>query len=467
MKNGQEFRIYASFTKGSIDHANRTVTGIAQVEGEPDTQGDVVDFNASKRAFAEWPGNIREMHGPKAVGRSVSWWADPRTKRIYVKARISEGAEDTWKKVLDGTLTGYSIGGQQLAARREFDKSTGRAANRITAYRLNELSLVDSPANPACVITAIHKRANGVLEATDVLGQLRKGARMDLKAVVSQVRNLTKGASADDEFLIIKRSDVDMSRSDKLAVLKKEAKIVPIRKDDMDGMADAGEGAVQDPGQGPGDMANIDLEDHATNMANAHRDLCKMAGIDDHVGHYEDATEGDDDQAGGGDGDGQLDTGDDSGNDLQMGRRSGRLRKNRRMRRNGRLSEAEVQNRIDKALGDQKIAFAAQIDEIKKAVSGGTQLAPRKDGVEGEPVTKTVGELVGDGDRLSKGSAGRYQALVKRKSELDDRAKYFIEKMTRKQRFTNDEDIERSNVQRELTRVEVEMAQLAQSAQAV
>jgi hypothetical protein len=471
MKNGQEFRIYASFTKGSIDHVNRTVTGIAQVEGEPDTQGDIVDFAASKKAFAAWPGNIREMHGPKAVGRSVSWWADPMSKRIYVKARISEGAEDTWKKVLDGTLTGYSIGGQQLAARREFDKSTGRAANRITAYRLNELSLVDSPANPACVITAIHKRANGILEATDVLGQLHKGARMDKKAVVTEIRNFTKGAKPDDEFLVIRKGDIDSSRSDKLIVLKKDAAVVRIRKDDMDGMADGVGGATEDPGQGPGDMANIDLEDHATNMANAHRDLCKMAGIDDHVGHYEDATEGDDDQ-GGGDGDGMLDTGDESGDDLQMGRRSGNLRKNRRKNRSRSLSEREVQKRIDKALGEQKAtldaAMAKTLDEIKKSVGGGALLAPRKDGIEGEPLTKTIGEIVGqDGDRLSKGSAGRYQALAKRKSELDDRAKYFIEKMDRKQRFTNDEDIERSNVQRELTRVEVEMAQLAQNAHAV
>jgi hypothetical protein len=461
---GKAFTIYAAISKANIDVKKRTVTGIAQVEDhQPDTQGDIVDFGASKRAFSAWPGNIREMHGNKAVGRSVSWWADPVRKRIYVRARISEGAEDTWKKVLDGTLTGFSIGGQQLAAKREVDKSTGNPVNRITAYRLNELSLVDSPANPHCVITAIHKRKNGVLEATNVLGNIQQGARMELKAVATEVRNLTKGVDSGEEFLLIKKSDLDAKRSDGLLVLSKSAKVVPIKKDDMDGMADAAEA---DPGAS-NDMGNIDLEDHATNAANMHRDLCKMAGIDDHVGHYEDATEGDDD-AQDMDDDGIGDQGADDGQ-IQMSRRTGSLRKRRAMR-NRRKSEAEIQKRIDKAVGDATKTLAAKVDELTKSLGGGAAVAPRK-GAEGEagtPISKTVGDVVGEnGEKLEKGSGARYRELAKRLGELNTEKDGFIAKMNSRVRLSNDEIVRKDQVLRELTRVEVEMSELASNAQAV
>jgi hypothetical protein len=449
--------VFAEFQKSSIDVAQRSVTGVAQFEDEtPDTQGDIVDFNASVDAFREWAGNVREMHAPKAVGKSVKIWSDPILKRIYVTSRISEGAEDTWLKVLDGTLSGYSIGGQQLAATRGINKFTRKPENRITKYRLNELSLVDSPANPHCVITAIHKR-NGVFEATDVLQGAPSMA--NIAAAKSAIRNFTKSIDGDGEVILLRKSDLE-SRADGLIVLKKTAACATIRKDDMDAAAGAAPESGTDSGD-PNDLANIDLEDHATNMANAHKDLCTMSGIDDHVGHYEDATQGDDDAQQ--DGDGQIDTGADGG-DMAMSRRSGNMRKSGRRTR--RTSDRDIQKRIDAALGKQastmQAAFASQIDEIKKSIGAGAQNQTRKgaDG-EGTPLEKTVGDLVGDGANLSKGSSGRYTELVKAKAETDAKIETMLAKMKSGHKLSTTEDIERQQLGKQSTRIDVEMSELA------
>lgn len=143
-----------------VDKEKRMVFGEATSE-ELDPQGDIVDFEASKAAFAEWPGNIREMHQPIAAGRAVEIVADPKTKKVFVASHISRGAESTWQKVLDGTLKYYSIGGKKLKV--AIEKVGERVANRITSYRLNDLSLVDNPGGAVSAFTVI-KRLEGSYE---------------------------------------------------------------------------------------------------------------------------------------------------------------------------------------------------------------------------------------------------------------------------------------------------------------
>jgi FtsZ-binding cell division protein ZapB len=91
---------------------------------------------------------------------------DPATKEfyngVYVDAYISKGAQDTWEKILDGTLQGFSIGGKIIDSENEVNKSTGQPVRFIKEYALMELSVVDSPANELCNILSIQKM-NGQL----------------------------------------------------------------------------------------------------------------------------------------------------------------------------------------------------------------------------------------------------------------------------------------------------------------
>jgi hypothetical protein len=110
------------------------------------------------------------MHQPVAVGKIVSFkpetYYDPASKEfyngVYVDAYISKGAQDTWEKVLDGTLAGFSIGGKIIESDNEVNKSTGKTVRFIKDYALMELSIVDSPANELCNILSISKM-NGQL----------------------------------------------------------------------------------------------------------------------------------------------------------------------------------------------------------------------------------------------------------------------------------------------------------------
>lgn len=147
-----------------VNKAKRLVSGWATLDNV-DTENDVVTAEASKDAFARARGNLREMHKKdSAVGRIVSFKEDtfraPDGKKyrgIFVTARVSEGAQDTWLKVLDGTLSGFSIGGNIVEAEEVLQKDTGETIRKVTKYDLNELSLVDNPGNQFADVTNIFK----------------------------------------------------------------------------------------------------------------------------------------------------------------------------------------------------------------------------------------------------------------------------------------------------------------------
>src|SRR6478609_313115 len=155
-----------------VDKVNRIVSGFATLDNE-DSHDDVVEAAASREAFKRFRGNIREMHQPIAAGRLVDFkedsYYDPETKKlhkgIYVSAYVSKGAEATWEKVLDGTLSGFSIGGNIKKSETELVKSAdgedGKPIRFIKEYDLIELSLVDNPANQLANVFSIQKSDTG------------------------------------------------------------------------------------------------------------------------------------------------------------------------------------------------------------------------------------------------------------------------------------------------------------------
>jgi hypothetical protein len=160
--DGENLRLSMPLTK--VDKERRIVSGFASLDNI-DKQDDIVTAEASMDAFARFRGNIREMHQPLAVGKMVSFKADkyfdPETKKFYngvfVSAYVSKGAQDTWEKVLDGTLTGFSIGGRMNKWDDGYDEKSDKAIRIIKQYDLVELSLVDSPANQFANIVSVEK----------------------------------------------------------------------------------------------------------------------------------------------------------------------------------------------------------------------------------------------------------------------------------------------------------------------
>jgi len=160
--SGDSVRLSMPLTK--IDKTRRIVSGFASLDNV-DKQDDIVTSEASMGAFAKFRGNIREMHQPSAVGKMVSFkedkYFDTDTKKFYkgvfVSAYISKGANDAWEKVLDGTYTGFSIGGRMNKWDDAYDEKADKTIRVIKEYDLIELSLVDSPANQFANIVSIEK----------------------------------------------------------------------------------------------------------------------------------------------------------------------------------------------------------------------------------------------------------------------------------------------------------------------
>ena len=149
---------------GKVDQERRIVSGFATLDNI-DKQGDIVTTEASIEAFKKFRGNLREMHQPAAVGKVVSFkedrYFDPKEKKfysgVYVSAYVSKGAQDTWEKVLDGTLTGFSIGGNITKSDDMYDDKIDKSVRIIKEYDLHELSLVDNPANQFANVISIEK----------------------------------------------------------------------------------------------------------------------------------------------------------------------------------------------------------------------------------------------------------------------------------------------------------------------
>lgn len=132
-------KIYLPIAK--VDAERREVWGYASTEARDD-QGEVVRREALIAALGDYMrfANIREMHQLSAVGVAREAAVDDRG--LYVGARIVD--DQAWQKVIEGVYKGYSIGGL-VTQRDPADYKT------ITGLVLNEISLVDRPANPEAV----------------------------------------------------------------------------------------------------------------------------------------------------------------------------------------------------------------------------------------------------------------------------------------------------------------------------
>lgn len=176
---GHESDFSMSMSISKVDKENRMVHGWATLDN-PDLQDDVVEAEASESAFSRFRGNIREMHDKIAAGRMMSY--RPQTyvgedgqvhKGIFLSAYVSKGAPLTWEKVIDGTLSAFSIKGPVRKYEHRYNDELGKSLRHILDYDLEEVSLVDSGGNQLANIVSIQKNADGNVEVSGMYDEVK------------------------------------------------------------------------------------------------------------------------------------------------------------------------------------------------------------------------------------------------------------------------------------------------------
>ena len=228
-----------------IDIERRIVSGFATLDNI-DRQGDIVPSAASIKAFERFRGNIREMHDDKkAVGKLVSFkedsFYDQETGKLYkgvfVSAYVSKGAQDTWEKVLDKTLTGFSIGGSVKEYEDTYNEEMDKSIRTIKEYDLFELSLVDNPANQYANVLSIEKgHAGGYLAKAlienifwcneDDIVQLSAGSASDCPRCDKGMNNIGFVETNDAQKADVVKSILSTVKNDVKEVSKMENEVI-------------------------------------------------------------------------------------------------------------------------------------------------------------------------------------------------------------------------------------------------
>jgi hypothetical protein len=175
---GHQMHKFIRITK--VDEVRHEVWGVATEEVE-DLSGEIMDYDSSKPLFEAWSahasevtggkslGNIREMHTSIAAGKVIAMNCDDGLKRISIGTKIVD--PNSWDKVLEGVLTGFSIGGTYANTWKD---------GKLTRYtaRPSEISVVDLP----CLSTAVFEfiKADGTSE----MRKFKQGSTDDMAANV-------------------------------------------------------------------------------------------------------------------------------------------------------------------------------------------------------------------------------------------------------------------------------------------
>jgi len=256
---------------GKIDQERRIVSGFATLDNV-DKQNDIVTTEASMNAFKKFRGNIREMHQPSAVGKVVSFkedrYFDPQTKKfyggVYVSAYVSKGAQNTWEKVLDGTLTGFSIGGNITKSDDEFDEEMKRQVRIIKEYNLTELSLVDNPANEFANVLSIEKGELGGYLAKAVVDTVYWCKQDDIVRLSPEDKESCPTCDSSMQNIgFVERGDDNIEMLKFLVDSAKGIRTIKITKEDNP-MTEETQVAAEAPAEAAAIVENVEVAPEAT-----------------------------------------------------------------------------------------------------------------------------------------------------------------------------------------------------------
>ena len=158
------FNLFAQFAKAEEqDDGSIIVSGLCSSETK-DSDGEIILASAIKAAIPEYMqwANVREMHSNIAAGKALHIEVNDAGETEF-EARIIN--TETVKKVKEGVLQGFSIGGRKV----KYDPADRRV---ITGISLSEVSVVDRPANPDCRFQIAKFETDGLQKDMYTVGNL-------------------------------------------------------------------------------------------------------------------------------------------------------------------------------------------------------------------------------------------------------------------------------------------------------
>ena len=161
------FKITFPITKTEkLEDGRMIVRGIATSDAI-DKQGERLLFDGSVKAFTGWMETgpaVREQHDPtKAVGAGLNFTPMPEDGAIAVEVFVSAAEKGTQTKLDEKVLRAFSIGGTPKNAKMV--KAGDKIIKEISEWEMEELSIVDRPANPDCQI--MFTKAGTILETKE------------------------------------------------------------------------------------------------------------------------------------------------------------------------------------------------------------------------------------------------------------------------------------------------------------
>lgn len=235
MKASESTNVNVVFDPNEDDSSQRIVIGFATLDNI-DKSGDVVTAEASMKAFSKFRGNIRYMHERMPVGKLIDYqpavYYDDETQSqhngVQVTVKISEAEDAVWTKCQDGTLSGFSIGGNVVKTSYIYNEKLAKNVQVIEDYELTELSLVDNPANQFANITAIRKSEDGQVHEGDELqlsGTIEKVFEINTKGGSPKLPNEKKIVKSDEAEAEVTATDVNEVSNANADVVQEDDKV--------------------------------------------------------------------------------------------------------------------------------------------------------------------------------------------------------------------------------------------------
>ena len=152
------------------NHYDRVIEGWANTNAV-DRVNDVVDPEAFQKSIDTYKMNpiLRYNHKTgEVVGKVLELKIVPQ-KGLWIKAQVAKGtpeADKVWKLILQGALRAFSIYGK-IVSKGQKRLPDGKVIQNVTEFDLQEIAVVDVPANQESIFTIVSKGVNSMSQAEE------------------------------------------------------------------------------------------------------------------------------------------------------------------------------------------------------------------------------------------------------------------------------------------------------------